>query len=113
MLRSALRTVNLLIVLCAIPASAKEILTNFISFKAAPEWLDEAMVEKATGPIQDFLQWDIHRIQAYYHSDQSEFEQVHGMGESIKAFFLRSDSTLHLGPGVNPSNFNPIFSHEL
>jgi hypothetical protein len=113
MLRSWYCTVNLLFVLCAIPARANEILTNFIRFPKPPAWLSAAMVEKGTGPIQDFLQWDIRRIQAFWHGDPAEFGALHGAGPSIKAFFRRSDSTLHLGPEVNASNFIPIFSHEL
>lgn len=113
MVRSVHNTVNILIMLCAISAQGEELLTNFIRFPRPPGWLSSSMVEKATGPIQDFLQWDIRRIQAYWHADQTEFETLHGMGPGTHAFFRRSDSTLHLGPQVGAQNFQPIFQHEL
>jgi len=116
MVRPWVIAVNGFITLCAIlgtNASAGEIKTNFIHFKNAPPWLKESLVEKATGPVQDFLQWDIRRIQAFYHPEAASFQALHGMGPSVRAFFRRSDSTLHLGPAVNEKNFQPIFSHEL
>jgi hypothetical protein len=113
MVRSRYFTVNLLFMLCAISAQADELLTNFVRFPRPPVWLTSSMVEKATGPIQNFLQWDIRRIQAFCHSDQAEFEALHGMGPGIKAFFRRSDSTLHLGPEIGAKNFQPVFQHEL
>jgi hypothetical protein len=89
------------------------ILTNSIRFRSPPEWLTESMLEKATRPVQDFLQWDVRRIEAYYHTDSNAFERIHRSGPTIKAFFQKSDGSIHIGPGVGKENFSPIFSHEL
>ncbi len=113
MLRSYPLTVNLFFTLCATAVVAAEIQTNFVHIQQAPAWLNEQMVEKATGPVQDFLQWHLHRIRVYVHKDPAAFQALHGAGPMIKAFFRRSDGTLHLGPEVNAENFQPIFSHEL
>lgn len=99
--------------LCTVCAFAKRIQTNNILFQEAPDWLTEGQVEQATNTVQNFLQWDLHRIKAFYHQNQNEFESLHHAGRSIKAFFRPSDSTLHLGPEVNAQNFVPIFSHEI
>jgi hypothetical protein len=109
MLRLIGITVNLLIAI----ASGEGIRTNQIDFKKPPPWLTESMVEKATRPVQDFLQWDIKRIKAFYHLEEAEFQKLHRAGPTVKAFFLKTDSTLHLGPGVTAKNFQPIFAHEL
>lgn len=113
MLRSYLLTVNLFFTLCAKTVTAAEIQTNFVHIQQAPAWLNEQMVEKATGPVQDFLQWHLHRIRVYVHKDPAAFQALHGAGAMIKAFFRRSDGTMHLGPEVGAENFQAIFSHEL
>jgi hypothetical protein len=112
MLRRLLLTVNVLVMLCAKPNFAAEIRTNFIHFKSAPPWLTEAMVEKATGPVQDFLQWHLRRLQAFWHPDPDEFQALSG-NAAFKALFRRSDGTLHLGPEISSSNFHTFFTHEL
>ncbi len=99
------------------PAVAAEVITNSIRFAEAPAWITESLLEKASRPVQDYLQWDIRRIQAFYHADAKRFQALHGAGPTVKAFFRRSsnppEGTLHLGPDVTPKNFGPILSHEL
>lgn len=113
MLRPIANTVNLLFMLCGICAHARPLQTNFISFADAPEWLSEGMLSQATGPIQDFLQWDLRRLKAFYYTDASAFSDAAGGNGSYKAFFRRKDGTIHLGPEIHAANFNRVFSHEL
>ncbi|MBY0370741.1 hypothetical protein K2X33_08645 [bacterium] len=104
-------TVNLLFLVP--PVHGKEIQTNSVRFPNAPEWLTEAMVEKGTRPVQDFLQWDMHRLPVYFHPTHEDFRSALNAEGAFVAFFRRTDSTMHLGPKVTAQNFQRIFSHEV
>jgi hypothetical protein len=92
---------------------AKEIQTNNIYMQDAPAWLSESRVEKATQPIQSFLEWDIRRIKVFFYSDDASFRKVHQLSVAINAFSRKADNTIHLGPKVTDKNFESIFGHEL
>jgi hypothetical protein len=93
--------------------AAKEIQTNNIYMQDAPSWLSESRVEKATQPIQSFLEWDIRRIKVFFYSDDESFKKIHHLNVAINAFSRKSDNTVHLGPKVNDKSFDGIFGHEL
>jgi hypothetical protein len=107
-----MRTLIFLILLST-RLTAQEIITNSIQFTNPPEWLGEDLLGTATGKVQDFLEWDLHRVKAYWHADQAEFEKAHGGGPWVKAFFKHSDQSLHVGPKVDAANFKRIFAHEM
>lgn len=101
-----------LLVLCAV-VSAKEVTTNAIRFHDAPDWLGESRLNRAVEPIQNVLEWDIRRIDAYRHGNLEEFKAESKLQFGPIAFFRRKDSTIHVGPKVNDDNFDKVFGHEL
>jgi hypothetical protein len=92
---------------------AKQITTNNIEFNNAPDWLTQSQLETATGTIQNYLEWDMIRIKAYYHTDVKQYDALTKLNFTSDAFFNRNDSTIHLSPRVNRDNFGRIFGHEL
>jgi len=95
------------------PLSSKEIITNNIHFIEAPEWITSSTVERVTGRVQNFLEWDIRRIKVRYHANDSTYQREHQLNFQSNAFFRRSDSTVHLSSRVTRENFEAIFGHEL
>ncbi len=92
--------------------SAKELLTNQFKVLDAPDWLSESLVDSASSRVQNYLEWDIRRITVRYHSNAEEFRRLGKVGPKVKAYYLKTDSTIHLGPEVTAKNFKPILSHE-
>jgi len=95
------------------PVHAKEIQTNSVHMPDAPAWVTTVRVEKIIDHIQQYLEWDIRRIQVYWHKDQAEFEKFHGLGPTVLAISKRDDNTIHLGPRIVDANFDQVFGHEL
>lgn len=94
-------------------AFAKEVQTNAVDMPNAPDWVTMNRIDKVVEHIQMILEWDIHRIKTLWYTDQAAFEKVHGMGRTVLAVSMRSQNTVHLGPRVNSSNFDSVFTHEL
>jgi hypothetical protein len=94
-------------------ASAKQIETNEIVMANAPEWLNSSRVDRVVSKIQDYMEWDIRKIQVKWYTDQAAFEAVHGMGPYPIAVSMRSTNTVHLGPKVTSDLFDSTFGHEL
>ena len=59
------------------------------------------------------LEWDIRKIQVYFHSDEASFERSNNLGPAIIAVSLKADNAVHLGPKVTTQNFDQVFGHEL
>jgi len=97
----------------SVTAFGKELQSNAIRFHNAPAWLTERRLEKLTDRIQNVLEWDVRRIEATWHTDQREFETLHGFGPAVLAFARRADHSVHVGPRVDSSNFDETFGHEL
>lgn len=108
-----MRCLFLLAFLFSISASAKTVRTNAVEMPNAPDWVTVNRVDKVVEHIQMILEWDIRRIKALWYMDQAAFEKVHGMGRTVVAVSMRSQNTVHLGPRVNSSNFDQVFTHEL
>ncbi len=87
--------------------------TNAVTFSNAPTWLKASRINRVVDGIQNVLEWDIRRIQAYYYTNASEFEKVHGFGPLVMAVSRKEDGTVHVGPRVNEKNFDGVFGHEL
>ena len=94
---------------------AKEIKTNAIVMKTAPEWLKRVRVDKVTDRIQSKLEWTIRRIQVHWDQTQADFEKVHSLGTTPSAVTIKrkNQATIHIGPHINDTNFDEIFTHEL
>lgn len=92
---------------------AREMLTNSLQVIDAPSWLTEKQLETSTRRIENFLEWDLHRIKAYFHSTKTEFDSIHDFSFAASAFFRRADGTIHLGPTVTKESFDGIFGHEM
>jgi hypothetical protein len=107
------RFIGLGLMLMTVVGFAKSITTNNVQFENAPEWLNEDQLETATSNINDFLEWDLRRVRAYYHADAAEFDKLTGLKFTADAYFNPKDSTIHLSPRVGAENFNQIFGHEL
>ena len=90
-----------------------EVETNAVHMDAAPAWVTRVRVDKVIDHIQMVLEWDIRRINVYWHSDQAEFAKGHGKGPLVMAYSLKNENAVHIGPRVNDANFNQYFGHEL
>lgn len=94
-------------------ASAKVVQTNAVEMPNAPDWVTVNRIDKVVEHIQMILEWNIRRIKVLWYADQAAFEKAHGMGRTVVAVSMRSQNTVHLGPRVNSSNFDSVFTHEL
>jgi hypothetical protein len=106
-------TTLLFLGLSAGPASAATISTNEIAMTDAPAWVKESRVDRVVGRIQNFMEWDIRKIQVRWYAEQSAFEAAHGLGAFPIAVSKRADNSVHLGPHVTSDNFDTTFGHEL
>lgn len=106
-------TVLTLFGLLASPLWAREILTNEFRVVDAPSWLTEDMIGVAAGRVQRYLEWNVERIPIRFHSDAASFRKAGGVGPKVKAYFLNTDHTIHVGPEVSASNLKPILAHEV
>lgn len=107
-------TVVLLSLLLLSPGGfAREIVTNSVHIRNAPDWLKETEVDKTTKRIENTLEWSIRRVPVTFYTDPDTFKEAHGLKFTADAFFKKTDGTLHMGPTVNPQNFDVKFGHEL
>ncbi len=91
----------------------KELLANAAHMENAPTWVTKHRIDAIAEKIQNLLEWDIHRVEVYFYSDQSTFEKVHNLGPTVLAVSKKGDNTIHIGPKVTDVNFDAIFGHEL
>lgn len=91
----------------------KTIQTNSVNVHNAPSWVTESRVNTVARRIENLLEWDIRRVNVYWHTDPKEFEAVHKLGPKVMASTNKATSTVHIGPKVNQENFDGIFGHEL
>lgn len=94
-------------------ASAKQITTNETVMADAPDWLTSSRVDRVVSKIQDYMEWDIRKVQVKWYTNQAAFETAHGLGSYPIAVSMRSTNTVHLGPKVNQDIFDSTFGHEL
>jgi hypothetical protein len=87
--------------------------TNEVKVVNPPKWLTSAKVDKVVQRVQGILEWDIRKIQVYWHPDRTEFERSHGYGSAVLAYSRKQDKTVHMGPKIAKENFEAIFGHEL
>lgn len=106
---------TLLIALLALPlaALAKEIKTNAIHTANAPDWVTPGRIDRVVDRIQQILEWDIHRVEVTFYTDEAEFERVHKLGPTVLAISRQADNTVHVGPKVTTENFDAVFGHEM
>ncbi len=86
--------------------------TSSVRFKNPPQWVSERLLESTIKPIENFLQWEVRRVNVFAHTDANEFEALHHGGPRVAALFRKQDGAIHLGPKVTAENFAPIFAHE-
>jgi hypothetical protein len=92
---------------------AADFRTNAVSVHSAPSWVTERRVERIVDQIQAVLEWDIRRIDAYFHTNAAEFQKVHGFDQSVVAVAKKKDNCVHVGPKVTSADFDQVFGHEL
>ena len=92
---------------------ANELLTNAAYFVDAPKWLTSTRVKKVVDRIQQLLEWDIHRVEVYWYTDQTIFEKKHSYGPTVLAFSRKQENSVYIGPKITEINFDGIFGHEL
>lgn len=95
------------------PAEAKEIKTNAILSKNAPDWLTASRVDRVVDRIQNILEWSIRRVEVVWYTDQDEFERMHKHGPTVLAISKQKDNSVHIGPKVDSANFDGTFGHEM
>jgi hypothetical protein len=94
-------------------AHAEPIETNEVILSSAPAWVTGSRVDQVVGKIQALLEWDIRKVRVSWYTDEGAFEAAHRLGPSVLAFSRKEDNSVHLGPRVDTTNFDPIFGHEL
>jgi hypothetical protein len=87
--------------------------TNETFFSNPPTWLKASRVEKVVRKIQSAMEWDIRKVTVKWYTSQEEFQKFHGYDATVLAVSQKPENTIHLGPRVTESNFDPIFGHEL
>lgn len=108
-----------LILLCHMRAQAHEITTNSALIHGAPKWLAESRVNRVVDKIQNMLEWDIRRVEVYWHSNEEDFAKAHGLnvpagsGSVVMAVSKKNQNAIHIGPRVDASTFDGVFGHEL
>lgn len=90
-----------------------ELLTNATHHADAPKWVTKGRIDRIVDHIQMILEWDIHRAEVIWYTDQKKFEKVHDMGSTVLAFSRKSNNTIYVGPRVTEKNFDQVFGHEL
>lgn len=108
---------KLMLALCfalAASAQASAVLeTNSVRMLNAPAWITAAQVRRVSTKIENFLEWDIRRVQVLWYTDSMAFSKAHGLGPSVLAATDRKSHQIHMGPAVTAKNFEGIFGHEL
>ncbi len=94
-------------------ASADPIEINQLTFSNPPSWLKKSQLQKVVDHAEKYLEWDIRKVEVFWHPDQAEFQKAHGFDASVLAFTRGTDHSVHIGPRVNATNFEAIFGHEL
>lgn len=92
---------------------AAELQTNSTYSANSPSWVTKGRIDRTTERIQNFLEWDIHRVTVVWYNDQNSFESAHGLGPAVLAVSRRTENKILVGPKVNAENFDRIFGHEL
>jgi hypothetical protein len=93
--------------------SAKEIDTNSVIMKNAPDWMSRNRAEKIIDRMQMHLEWTIRKANVIWYTSVDEFIKAHSLGPNVVAVSRQRDNTIHLGPKVDNVNFDQIFGHEL
>jgi len=96
-----------------VAAHAKTVETNQVRVYQAPAWLYPRQVAKSADKAEDFMEWSIKRVDAFYHQSESSFSDANPPGKLAIAFSRQSDQTIHLSPRVDRKNFSSILTHEL
>ena len=96
-------------------AQAETLITNEVVSENAPSWLKRNRMEKVIRKIQTKLEWRIRRTPMSWYVSEADFSKAHGQRASTTAFTksVGDQSSIHMGPTVNNSNFDEIFGHEL
>ncbi len=102
-----------LILMLSAPAFANDIDTNEVHSTGAPAWATESLVNKAVSRIQDFMEWDIRKVNLIWYPDQAVFQRAHGFDATVLAFSKKQENTVHIGPRVTATDFESVFGHEL
>src|ERR1700722_6500093 len=87
---------------------ADVISTNEASFSNPPTWLTESQVNRVVENIQKYMEWDIRKVSVKWYYDQQEFQNFHHYDATVMAVSRKSDSSIHIGPRVNKTNFDQI-----
>ncbi len=102
------------ILLPGISARAAGLEHNALQMQNSPAWVKSSQVSRVVDRVEATLEWDIRRIRVYWYQDEDRFFKAHALGShSVVAASRKSDMSMHLGPRVDPSNFEEIFAHEL
>ena len=102
-----------LLLSCSLNVFAAELQTNSTYSADVPSWVNKSMIDHVTERIQNFLEWDIHRVTVTWYKDQAAFEKAHGLGSTVLALSKRQENAVWVGPRVNKNNFDQVFGHEL
>ena len=93
------RILALVVFLTGFSADAGELLTNSVRFVNAPAWLTEKRMEKVASGVQSALEWDAHRVSAYWYDSDDVFRKTHGMGDTVLSLLptIRQHLTFRTG----------------
>ena len=94
---------------------AKEIITNEVVMKNAPEWLERTRAETIIQRVQTRLEWSIRRINLTWYNSETSFAAAHNLGAQVIAVTKINNgvASILLGPKVTSKEFDATFGHEL
>lgn len=105
--------IPLLLLLSPAAWASHAIELNELTMPQAPDWLTESRVQSVVDHVSSRLEWDIHKFQVNWYTDQAAFEKTHGFGRTVLAITMKKTMTISVGPRVTSENFDQVFGHEL
>jgi len=96
-------------------AFAKDITTNEVVMKGAPDWLKQPRVEKVIDHIQLHLKPTGPRVTATWYATEEAYDKKvpYGAASLAVTMYDGGSPSIHIGPQVNEKNFDETFGHEL
>jgi hypothetical protein len=95
-------------------ALAQQMRLNQVTVDTPPVWIKAARIQRVVDRLENKLEWDIRKIRVVFYADQAALLKEFGVSDApISAFARKTDQSVHLGPKVDPQNFDAIFGHEL
>jgi hypothetical protein len=87
--------------------------TNEATFTNPQPWLTESRINRVIENIQNYMEWDVRKVNVIWHNSQEEFQNFHHFDSTVLAVSVLPKNEVHLGPRITTANFDPVFGHEM